>query len=62
MIETVGTWWMWLGFVAFVMAMVLVDIFALRTDGARKVSAREALAWSAMWVALALLFNLGLWW
>lgn len=53
---------MWLGFIVFVVAMVTVDILVLSKQGAHKVSAREALAWSALWVALALLFNLWLWW
>ncbi|MEW6354328.1 MAG: TerC family protein [Pseudomonadota bacterium] len=61
-IQTLGTWWMWLGFIVFVVAMVTVDILVLSKQGAHKVSAREALAWSALWVALALLFNLWLWW
>ncbi len=53
---------MWLGFVVFVVAMVAVDIMVLNKQGAHKVSVKEALAWSAVWVTLALIFNLWLWW
>jgi len=62
MIETVGTWWMWAGFVAFVIAMVAVDMLFLRAQGAHRVSAREAAAWSLVWVLLALAFNALFWW
>jgi TerC family integral membrane protein len=62
MLETVGTWWMWTGFVAFVIAMIAVDIYFLRAQGAHKVSMREAAAWSAVWVLLALAFNALFWW
>lgn len=62
MMETIGSWWMWLAFLVFVVAMVAIDMFALRTRGAHRVSAREALLWSGVWIGLALLFNAGLWW
>jgi tellurite resistance protein TerC len=60
--ETIGSWWMWLAFTAFVVVMVAIDMLALRARGAQKVSVREALLWSAVWITLALLFNAGLWW
>ncbi len=42
--------------------MVSIDMLALKQTGDHKVSFREALIWSLIWVAVALLFNLGLWW
>jgi len=60
--ETIGTWWMWAGFVAFVVAMVAVDMVFLRARGARRVSVREAAVWSLVWVLLALAFNAWFWW
>jgi tellurite resistance protein TerC len=62
MIETVGAWWMWVGFVAFVIAMIAIDMRFLNARGARRVSVGEAAAWSAVWVLLALAFNAWLWW
>ena len=62
MIQTVGHPWMWGGFVVFVLAMLAVDMFLLGGKGAHKVSVKEALCWSIAWAALALLFDLGLWW
>ncbi|RTK98036.1 MAG: TerC family protein, partial [Neisseriaceae bacterium] len=53
---------MWAGFIVFVLAMLAVDILALGRNGAHKVSVKEALGWSIVWVSLALLFNAGLWW
>lgn len=46
----------------FVLAMLAVDMFLLGGKGAHKVSVKEALCWSIAWAALALLFDLGLWW
>ena len=53
---------MWTGFVAFVLAMIAVDMVFLRAQGAHRVSVREAAAWSLVWVALALAFNALFWW
>jgi tellurite resistance protein TerC len=53
---------MWTGFVAFVIAMITVDMYFLRAQGAHKVSLREAGAWSLVWVLLALAFNALFWW
>ena len=62
MMESIGNGWMWGGFIVFVLAMLAVDMFALGGKGAHKVSVKEALGWSIVWVSLALLFNAGLWW
>lgn len=60
--ETIGTWWMWAGFFAFVIAMLVIDLFLLGGRKAHRVGFREALGWSVGWIALALLFNALLWW
>lgn len=62
MSASIGNIWMWSGFIVFVLAMLAVDMFALGGRGAHKVSVKEALGWSLLWVSLALLFNAGLWW
>lgn len=60
MIHTVAEPWMWGAFIAFVIAMLLIDILALGGGKSHKVSVKEAASWSAVWVSLALLFNYGL--
>jgi len=60
--QTIGNVWMWGGFVAVVVAALLVDLVLMRHGGPHKVTFKEALYWSAGWVALALAFNAGLWW
>ena len=60
MLETVAQPWMWGAFIAFVLAMLALDIFALGGSKSHKVSVKEAAIWSAVWVSLALLFNLGM--
>ena len=47
--------WAWAAFVAFVVAMLALDVFVLRR-GTREVSLREAGAWSALWIGLGLGF------
>ncbi len=59
--ETLGEWWMWLAFFGFVVVAVVVDLVVLRSQGAHRVSLREATVWTLIWVLLALLFCAGLW-
>lgn len=49
-------WWFYLGFTAFVLAMLALDLGVFHRR-AHTVSVREAARWSAMWIALALVFN-----
>jgi tellurite resistance protein TerC len=60
--ETIATPWMWAGFFAFVVAATVVDLKVLSARGGTRVSVKEALAWSALWVALSLVFAGWLWW
>jgi tellurite resistance protein TerC len=49
-------WWFYAGFVAFVLLLLAVDLGVFHRT-AHAVSFRESLAWSIVWVALALAFN-----
>jgi tellurite resistance protein TerC len=55
---TIGTPLLWGGFLAFVLAMLALDLGVFHRK-AHVVRLREALAWTFVWIALALLFNLG---
>jgi tellurite resistance protein TerC len=48
--------WFWVGFNVFVLAMLLLDLLVFNRK-AHVVRMREALSWSAFWVALSLTFN-----
>jgi tellurite resistance protein TerC len=61
MLHTIAQPWMWAAFIAFVLGMILLDIFALNGSKSHKVGVKEAAIWSGVWVSLALLFNYGLW-
>lgn len=61
MIQTIGNPWLWGGFIAVVIAALLIDLVLMRHGGPHKVTFKEALLWSLGWVALALAFNAGLW-
>ncbi len=59
---TIGTWWMWCIFAVFVVMATFVDLKLVNHQGAHRVSFREAMKWSIIWIGLAMLFNLLLWW
>ena len=52
----------WAGFILFVVAMLALDLFVLGGRNAHRVSAREALGWTGVWVTLSLSFAGLLWW
>ncbi|MBU3738348.1 MAG: TerC family protein [Rhodoferax sp.] len=60
--ETVVPVWLWVVFVAFVLAALFVDFVVLKKQGAHEVGVREAVNWSLLWIALSFLFNGLLWW
>ena len=51
--------WKWIFFNAFVLGMLALDLGVFHRRP-REATVKEALGWSAMWIALALSFNLGL--
>lgn len=53
---------MWAGFIAFVLAMLALDLFVLGGNKAHRISVRESAAWSLAWIGMALSFNVILWW
>ena len=53
--------WFWVGFNGFVLLMLALDLGVFHRK-AHEVRIREAAIWSAVWVAVALLFTAGIWW
>jgi tellurite resistance protein TerC len=60
--QTIGSPLLWTAFVVVVVVALLVDLVLMRHGGPHKVSFREAAWWSLGWVALAMAFNVWLWW
>ena len=60
--ELLGSWWMWTGFGAIVLALLLVDLLLVGGGKQHKVSLKEAAIWSLIWVAVAMAFNGAIWW
>lgn len=54
-----GTIWLWIGFNLFVLALLAIDLGVFHRK-AHTVSIKEAAIWSAVWISLSLLFNLGI--
>ena len=61
-IDSFATGPMWAGFIAFVLAMLALDLFVLGGNKAHRVSVKEAASWVVAWVTLALSFGALLWW
>jgi tellurite resistance protein TerC len=55
-IETIGTPALWMGFLAFVAAMLALDLGVINRK-AHDIPPREAAIWTGVWVALAVAFN-----
>ena len=54
-----GSLWIWVGFNVFVLAMLALDLGVFHRH-AHAVSCKEAAIWSGVWIALAMIFNVGL--
>lgn len=54
-----GTIWLWVGFNLFVLAMLALDLGIFHRK-AHTVSIKEALLWSLVWIVLAMVFNVGI--
>lgn len=54
-------WWLYGAFTLGVLALLALDLGVFHRQ-AHEVRFREALTWSVVWVALAGIFNLWLWW
>src|SRR3954468_2072090 len=52
--------WFWIGFIAFVLAMLALDLGVFNRK-VHEVRPKEAATWTAVWVALELIFAGGLW-
>lgn len=52
--------WLWIGFNAFVLFLLALDLGVFHRK-AHVISFKESLGWTAVWVTLAMLFNLGVW-
>ena len=49
----------WIGFIVFVIVMLCLDLFVFHKKN-KAVKVKEALIWSAFWIGLAIIFNLGI--
>src|SRR3954468_500231 len=57
--ESIGTPWLWFGFVAFVLGMLALDLGGFHKND-HGVRVKEALVWTGVWITLAMLFNAGI--
>ena len=56
----IDTLWLWIGFNLFVLLMLALDLGVFHRK-AHIVTFKESMAWTVVWVGLALVFNLGVW-
>ena len=57
--DVFGIWW-WGGFTVFILAMLALDLGVFHRK-AHEVRPKEALIWSVVWIALAVVFNAIVW-
>jgi len=57
---SIGSPALWAGFIAFVLAMLAIDLGVFHRK-AHVVTVKEAASWSLVWLALATLFGFGVW-
>jgi tellurite resistance protein TerC len=60
-VASIGSPALWVGFLCFVLLMVALDLGVFHKT-AHQVSLREAAGWSLVWVTLAGIFSVGVWW
>ncbi len=58
MTESIGTPGLWAGFTGFILGLLALDLGVFHRK-AHAIRLKEALGWSAVWIALALAFNWG---
>lgn len=58
-VDSIGSPLLWVAFLGFVLAMLAIDLGIFHKK-AHEVSLREATIWSAVWIALAAVFNVGI--
>lgn len=54
------TTWLWIGFNVFVLGMLALDLGVFHRN-THTTTVKESLIWTAVWVALAMAFNVGVW-
>ena len=59
-IQSIGTPLFYGVFFSVVLLLIAIDMLTLKKSGAHKVSTKEALTWSVVWVLVSLLFALWL--
>lgn len=52
--------WLWIGFNLFVLLMLALDLGVFHRKS-HVVTFKESIAWTVVWITLAMLFNLGIW-
>lgn len=62
MFETIGNTWMWIGFAIFVVVALAIDLLVLDKKKGEKVTSKEAVIWSLIWISLSFVFAALLWW
>src|SRR5688572_5902789 len=58
-ITTIGTPVLWIGFTAFILGMLAIDL-GLFHRRAHSIKISEAIVWTVIWISLALSFNAGI--
>src|SRR5690348_464298 len=59
---SIGTWWMWTSFLAFIGTVIVIDLCVFSGKQYHRISIREAFSWALVWAFCAFVFAGLLWW
>jgi tellurite resistance protein TerC len=59
--HSIGSQGLWIGFFVFVLVVIAID-FLMGGRKAHRISTREAMGWTFIWISCAFIFNFILWW
>jgi tellurite resistance protein TerC len=60
--NSIASWWMWVLFLLIILSALLIDLWGCGAAKAQKMSMKAASIWVMIWIALALAFNVFIWW
>jgi tellurite resistance protein TerC len=59
--DSIGEWWLWLFFIFIITTVLTIDLVLFGGKKHYHMTLQKALAWSGVWVSIAISFNIFLW-
>lgn len=59
--HSIAQWWLWISFLILILGVLGIDLVYIGGKRRNRITLKESFYWTGIWVSLALLFNLFLW-